>query len=176
MSAPPIGTGSTPSTAAAAATGRRSRGGHCECVRDFAFEPELLFVRRHSFVDDTATATGRQRAILSDAAAPLPAAAFSFGNVARTFEHPPPTCRLHAPFEIPIIVTPRSSPPSSPTLSQTHSQYPVFYGSAMLDDIVEDADESSSGYGDVDTPPTTVHPGRESVLDMVSIQSVCVCV
>lgn len=178
---PPATPPSSPKTTAAAdqqrPRSRRSDRRHHgdECVRDFACEPELLFVRH-----------GSAEALQPVSCSGHQSVAFSADAMRCTFQHPPPALRTRSPFDEPVMMTWRASSP--PPVSVASSCGPTSCGcdrtgsasagggaggsgsgsgaDGQLDDIVED-DESSSGYGD--TPPVALHSSRgESMLDIVS--------
>lgn len=144
-----------------------------ECVRDFACEPELLFVRHGP----------------AEALQPVPcsghqSAAFAADAVRCTFQHPPPAFRTRSPFDEPVMRTVRAPSPAAATSAVAAASCgmcghgdrngsPNAGGSAssadgQLDDIVQD-DESSSGYEDADAASVALHSHRgESILDFVS--------
>lgn len=156
----------------------RTERRHCgECVRDFACEPELLFVR-HGPADALQPVQPR-----------TPTQSHAF-----TFQHPPPALCVRSPFDAPVVVTIRApSPPAESDQqatvgslgscashrSERYGSPPIASGSGWSDgsggstedrlsEIVED-DVSSSGCGDLETPAATLHPScGESMLDFVS--------
>lgn len=157
----------------------RTERRHCgECVRDFACEPELLFVRHGP----------------ADALQPVQPRT-STQSHAFTFQHPPPALCVRSPFDAPVVVTIRApSPPAESDQQATvgslgscashrcerYGSPPIASGSGWSDgsggsstedrlsEIVED-DVSSSGCGDLETPAATLHPScGESMLDFVS--------